>query len=80
MKHARSDCDRFQDPEGKIPVDEPVFLVRGQDKVGWMVVVVYAVLNFFFGGEHSCTVLSLKHVAGMLAWPKKKGADLPRAR
>jgi len=31
MKHARSDYDRIQDPEGKIPEDEPVFLLRACD-------------------------------------------------
>lgn len=31
MKHAREDYNRIQDPEGKIPADEPVFLLRGQD-------------------------------------------------
>ena len=31
MKHARSDYDRIQDPDGKIPANEPVFLIRGQD-------------------------------------------------
>lgn len=33
MRHARSDYDRFQDPDGRIPDDEPVFLLRGQDPV-----------------------------------------------
>lgn len=32
MKHAREDYNRFQDPENKIPENEPVFLLRGQDK------------------------------------------------
>lgn len=32
MLHARSDYNRIQDPSGKIPEDEPVFIVRGQDK------------------------------------------------
>jgi len=32
MKHARKDYDRIQDPAGLIPKDEPVFLLRGQDK------------------------------------------------
>jgi hypothetical protein len=32
MKHARPDYDRFQDPAGLIPEDEPVFLIRGQDR------------------------------------------------
>lgn len=31
MKHAREDYNRIQDPEGIIPADEPVFLLRGQD-------------------------------------------------
>lgn len=31
MRHAREDYNRFQDPAGIIPADEPVFLVRGQD-------------------------------------------------
>ena len=33
MKHARNDYDRIQDPAGLIPADEPVFLLRGQDKL-----------------------------------------------
>lgn len=32
MKHARADYDRIQDPAGKIGEDEPVFLLRAQDK------------------------------------------------
>lgn len=32
MKHARPDYERFQDPAGKIPADEPVMLFRAQDK------------------------------------------------
>ena len=31
MKHARDDYNRIQDPEGLIPKDEPVFLIRAQD-------------------------------------------------
>jgi len=33
MKHAREDYDRIQDPSGKIPADEPVFLLRAQDYI-----------------------------------------------
>jgi len=32
MKHAREDYNRFQDPENKIPKDEPVMLFRAQDR------------------------------------------------
>lgn len=31
MKHAREDYNRIQDPQGLIPKNEPVFLLRGQD-------------------------------------------------
>ncbi len=31
MIHAREDYNRIQDPEGLIPEDEPVFLLRGKD-------------------------------------------------
>jgi len=40
MKHARPDYDRIQDPAGLIPKYEPVFLLRGQDKLAWHVVKV----------------------------------------
>jgi hypothetical protein len=32
MKHFREDYNRIQDPENKIPEDEPVFLLRAQDR------------------------------------------------
>jgi len=41
MIHARRDYDQIQDPDGKIPPDEPVFLVRGQDPVGWLTLVAW---------------------------------------
>ena len=34
MIHARDDYNRIQDPAGKIPADEPVFLLRAQDELG----------------------------------------------
>lgn len=34
MRHARDDYNRFQDPAGIVPEDEPVFLIRGKDKAG----------------------------------------------
>lgn len=33
MKHSRKDYAHIQDTTGKIPHDEPVFLLRGQDKL-----------------------------------------------
>jgi hypothetical protein len=42
MKHARSDYNRIQDPENKIPADEPVFLLRGQDIYAPVAVLFWA--------------------------------------
>jgi len=42
MRHARSDYNRFQDPYGLIPEDEPVFLLRGKDKYAAEAVMLYA--------------------------------------
>jgi len=43
MKHARTDYDeRIQDSAGIIPVDEPVFLLRGQDPIAAYAVGAWA--------------------------------------
>lgn len=42
MFHARVDYSRIQDPAGKIPADEPVFLLRGQDRFAAQAVRDYA--------------------------------------
>lgn len=42
MRHAREDYNRIQDPEGKIPDDEPVFLLRGRDPLAFKAVMFYA--------------------------------------
>lgn len=42
MLHARRDYDRFQDPDEKIPMNEPVMLFRGQDKLVPNLLRIYA--------------------------------------
>ncbi len=76
MKHARDDYNRMQDPDGKIPEDEPVFLIRGQDQVGAKTVRAWADLNEEHGGDPKLTSLARQHADLMEAWPKKKKADL----
>jgi hypothetical protein len=44
VRHARPDYDRIQDPENKIPVDEPVMLFRAQDKHFPKVLAYYLML------------------------------------
>jgi hypothetical protein len=78
MKHARDDYNRMQDPDGKIPADEPVFLIRGQDTVGADTVRAWADLNERAGGDLKASMLARHHAALMDAWPTKKRCDLPR--
>lgn len=76
MKHARADYDRIQDPDGKIPADEPVFLLRAQDELACKAVAYYASLC----EQAQAPEVAAKargHADLMAAWPKKKVPDLP---
>ena len=77
MHHARADYQRIQDPEGLIPDEEPVFLIRGQDGVGWRTVVHWALDANQFGASDEIVARALEHAAAMLRWPKGKIPDLP---
>jgi hypothetical protein len=76
MKHARLDYNRIQDPENKIPEDEPVFLVRGQDQVSGDTVRAWADLNDKAGGDPILSEKARSHANLMDIWAKKKLADL----
>lgn len=81
MIHAREDYNRIQDPDGKIPEDEPVFLIRAQDTIGWKIVEEYVKLRRreHFRDEKEIDEMSraiLDHANKMREWPKKKIADL----
>ena len=46
MLHARKDYNvRIQDSENLIPEDEPVFLLRGQDKLAPMLLDLYTAIS-----------------------------------
>lgn len=75
MKHARADYDRIQDPSGKIPEDEPVFLLRAQDKIAWHVVKIYAYCAELCG-QQDLADLVREHAKRMKEWPVKKVPDL----
>lgn len=76
MQHQRADYQRFQDPEGRIPQDEPVFLIRGQDKVAGDAVRAWADLNDRNGGDRELSRQAREQAARMDTWPSKKPADL----
>ena len=77
MLHARDDYnDRIQDSACIIPDDEPVFLIRGQDKVSASAVRWWAKLNDQAGGDPKLSRLARAQAKRMSKWPVKKAADL----
>ena len=75
MKHARNDYDRIQDPSGKIPEEEPVFLLRGQDKFAAKAVRAYARLVEAESPEIAKRAFEQADL--MDKWPVKKIPDGP---
>ena len=75
MLHARDDYNRFQDPLNKIPEDEPVFLLRAQDKLAWHIVKIYAFCAELIG-QTTLAKVAREHAERMKAWPVKKIPDL----
>lgn len=79
MKHARQDYNRIQDPENKIPKDEPVFLLRGQDKFAPELLLRWAAKLRLNGGSVNMAIMVENHAQKMIEWQKKvkvKIADL----
>lgn len=72
MKHARKDYDRIQDPSGKIPEDEPVFMVRAQDPLFGEVCRFWAMRHKEIGGDESMAMLVRDHSVLGDQWPVKK--------
>jgi hypothetical protein len=81
MKHARTDYARIQDPAGLIPEDEPVFLIRGQDKAAPTVLRYWVQMARHLGAKDDILVLVEEQADAMEAWQKQWGGktpDLPR--
>jgi hypothetical protein len=77
MLHARMDYQRIQDPAGLIPDAEPVFLIRGQDEIGSMIVRAWADEYQKRGGDPVIADSARAQAILMDAWPTKKAADVP---
>ena len=88
MKHARTDYDRIQDPAGKIPADEPVFLLRAQDQTAADTVEYWIRQNkkllktakktltpLELMGRKKALILAEAHVYRMKEWTPQKPAD-----
>lgn len=76
MKHAREDYNRIQDPEGLIPDDEPVFLIRAQDKVSGDAVRAWVELAEKSGASSDILYLAQEHAKKMDEWNRKKIPDV----
>jgi hypothetical protein len=77
MRHARDDYNRIQDPAGLIPDDEPVFLLRGQDRHAASTLEHYAERVAAAGGDELIVRLTLEQASRMRMWSKHKEPDLP---
>jgi len=77
MIHAREDYNRIQDPEKKIPEDEPVFLLRAQDKTAAQIVRLWASAQRKNPKADKKLIEMVEHHADrMEEWAKQKWADL----
>lgn len=68
MIHGREDYNRIQDPSGKIPEGEPVFLLRAQDPVAAMVVRIYYLLTRDAGSKEDIVLSAAKQADAMEEW------------
>lgn len=73
MKHARGDYNRIQDPSGKIPADEPVFLLRAQDISAPETLRFWADENVRNGGDLELSRLAEQWATTMEEWQDKHG-------
>ena len=71
MRHSRPDYNRIQDPTGRIPMDEPVFLLRAQDPSAAAAVRLWAAENIKNGGDPEASQLALKQAKQMESWEHK---------
>ena len=77
MIHPRKDYnERIQDSANLIPQDEPVVLLRGQDKLAIEALEYYAELCILSQAPDVAGKIT-EHIELMKAWPKKKIPDVP---
>jgi hypothetical protein len=80
MKHGRPDYEQIQDPSGKIPVDEPVFLIRAQDVLAVETLQHYRTLAILTMGINDPLIAHIQEIIKTFeAWPKKKNPDVPKS-
>ena len=78
MKHARADYDRIQDPAGLIPDNEPVMLLRAQDKYFLDVLRFYRDCVYRDRGDPKIIAAIDQHLVRAAYWPMRKAPDMPQ--
>jgi hypothetical protein len=77
MKHPGGKYDsRVQDSANLIPDDEPVFLIRGQDKLAPLIVRLYADVYKLMGGDPDNGDTIKIHAQAMHVWQVNNGNKL----
>ena len=79
MIHARSDYDRIQDPAGLIPDDEPVFLIRGQDRAAVAAGVAWVMEAKSIGADPELIETVGRHILLIQDWQRRHGSKVPDA-
>lgn len=77
MRHAREDYERFQDPAGLIPVEEPVFLIRGQDLTAPDTLRYWAAHAHRLGAANDMVLKVLNHARAMEEWQRTVASKTP---
>ena len=77
MIHAREDYNRIQDPEKKIPDDEPVFLLRGQDRLAPQLVDDWATSLEKITGKNELTLAARGQANAMRRWQREHKSKTP---
>lgn len=78
MRHAREDYNnRIVDLENKIPKDEPVFLLRGQDVLAPGLLLEWAKQLRLRGGDPNMARVAEDHAQEMIRWQKSHRAKTP---
>ena len=77
MIHARKDYNRIQDPDGLIPSDEPVFLLRGQDILAPSLLKLWARRLLKKGGDPHMAEIVMNHADAMKTWQRNVKKKLP---
>lgn len=78
MKFGRKDYDRrIIDIDNKIPVDEPVFLLRSSDIYAPQLLLEWAKLMMLNGGSPEMAKNVIDHAQSMLKWQRDNGKKTP---